>query len=81
VNVRYSNPEVISKIRTINQDGDDIDISDKVCGFGVVIHDARKVPILQLDIRDFTKGKNLIVEIELSEAIQAISLATLNRDS
>lgn len=81
MNIRYSNPEVISKIRTINQDGDDIDISDKVCGFGVFTHEARKVPVLQLDIRDFKKGKNLIVEIELSEAIQAISHATLHKDS
>lgn len=81
MNVRYSNPEVIATIRTVNQDGDDVSQSDHVCGFGVFSAGGDSTPILQLDIRDFKKGNNLIVEIELSEAIQAISHATLHKDS
>lgn len=81
MNIRYKNPEVIARIRTVNPDVDDIDVRDKVVAFDVVLHGPGQTPILQLDIREFGKNRNLIVEIELSEAVLAISHATVNKEA
>lgn len=80
MNIRYKNPEVIAAVRIATEDGDDRMLGDKVCGFGVITEGADNTPVLQIDIRNFRGSKNLVFEIELSEAIQAISAATLNKE-
>jgi hypothetical protein len=73
------NPEVIATLRSVNSHGDDAVIGDKVAGFGV-LQDEKGHGLLQLDVRNFKGGANLVIEIDLAEAVAAISLATLNAD-
>lgn len=72
-------PELISTIRRVSTDGDDQIIGDRVTGIQVYAPDD-KPAIVQIDVRDFKNADNLIVEIELSEFVSALSLATLNTE-
>ncbi len=81
MNSKYQNcPELIASVREITSHGDDVDIGDRVTGIRVRIEGTNKPAIAQLDVRDLRKNINLIIEIELSELVSALSLATLNAD-
>jgi hypothetical protein len=71
-------PEVIADVRTIDGNGNQGYLGDKVVGVQVNVTRS-KTGVVQLDIRDFRNG-NLVVEIELYELVAAISMATLNAD-
>lgn len=81
MNTRYKDcPEIISTLREINSEGDDLGVGDRVMGVQVRIEGKEKPAIVQLDVRNFKKQNNLILEVELSELVAAISVATLNAD-
>lgn len=81
MNIKYKDcPEVISTVREITDKGNDLPIGDKVTGIQVRIEGKNKPAVAQLDVRDFKKQSSLVVEIELSELMAALSLATLNAD-
>lgn len=81
MNTRYKvNPELISSVRTVSESGDDNRIGDKVTGIQVVCDKQSPNGLVQIDVRDFKKGVNLIVEIELQELAGALALATLNAE-
>lgn len=77
MNQRYNeNPEIIASLGKASGDGEDYNTSDRVCGISVT--QSSGVNVVQIDIRDFSKKTNLIVEIELLELVQAIALAAAN---
>ena len=81
MNIKYKDcPELISTIREVTSDGDDLPMGDRVTGIQVRVEGKNKPAVAQLDVRDFNKRRSLIVEIELSELMAALSLATLNAD-
>lgn len=73
-------PEVIAEVRTITGEEDEF-VGDKVTGIQVRV-DEDSAPTVQIDVRDFNskKSQNIILEIELSELVAAISVATLNAE-
>jgi len=76
MNSRFSDtPEVIATI-TVTKNGDDDMLGDFVCG--VSVKNFNGSAVATIDIREFRKAGNLACEIELSELVAALSLATLN---
>lgn len=73
-------PEVIGYLRKIDTDGNEIPIGDKVVGIQVNQDKSTPAGIVQIDIREFTRNANLIIEIELPELVAAISCASLNAE-
>lgn len=81
MNSKYKEcPEVISTLREITSEGDDCPIGDRVTGIQVRVEGKNKPAQVQLDIRNFKKRSSLVVEIELTELVAALSLSTLNAD-
>ncbi len=81
MNTKYrNNPELIARLRTVNRVGDDIDLGEKVTGIQILQNDQNPNGVAQIDVHDFKRGVNLLVEIELCELSAAISLATLNAE-
>lgn len=81
MNSKYEGqPELISQLRTVNKDGEDNPLGDKVTSIQILQDKQNRNGLVQLDVRDFKKGVNLIVEIELPELVAAISMATLNSE-
>ena len=81
MNSKYkSNPEVIGTLKSINEDGDDTHLGDKVVGIQVQQNRQNRDGLVQFDVRGFKGSTNLILEIELSELVAALSLATMNAD-
>lgn len=79
MNSRYKKtPEVIASVKTIDKSGDESFIGDLVAGIQVVTSD--DTAIAQLDLRSAKTGNNTVIEIELSELVAAISLATLHSE-
>lgn len=78
MNSKYKNcPEIIAEVREVTSDGDEKHFGDKVLGIQVRVSEG--VPaIVQFDIRSIRGSNNLIVGVELSELVSALSLATLN---
>jgi len=81
VNTKHRNsPELIAQLRTVNQEGDDNSLGDKVTSIQILQNKQNPNGLVQIDVRDFKRGVNLIVEIELPELSAALSLATLNAE-
>lgn len=81
MNTKYrNNPELIAQLRTVSQDGDENHLGDKVTSIQILQNKRNPDGLAQIDVRDFKRGVNLIVEIELPELSAAISLATLNAE-
>lgn len=81
MNAKYANcPEVISTVKEITKDGSDNLIGDKVTGIQVQVDEKEKPAYVQIYIRDLKKGSSMVVEIELSELVSALSLASLNAE-
>ncbi len=81
MNIKYQDcPEIISTIREVTPEGDDLPMGDRVTGIQVRVEGKNKPAVAQLDLRDFKKRSSLVVEIELAELMAALSLATLNAD-
>jgi hypothetical protein len=77
MNSKYkSSPELIAAFRTVDHDGEEKRSGDKVVG--VMCQDAKTTPIIQLDIREFSKNHNLIIEIEAAELMAALTQAMIN---
>jgi hypothetical protein len=81
MNIKYNDcPELISTIREVTPEGDDVPMGDRVTGIQVRVEGKNKPAIAQMDIRDYKKRSSLVIEIELSELMAALSVATLNAD-
>ncbi len=82
--MRYlESPEIISHVRTVNSEGDDFHIGDRVLGVQVKMDDGiSRDGTVQLDLRDFDRKRqdNLVIEVSLPDLMAAITTATLNRD-
>ena len=76
-----NNPEVIATLETIDKDGDDHYIGDKIIGIQVRQSGRERDGMVDLDIRDFNKrGDNLIVRIPYPELMAALACAALNAE-
>ena len=75
-----STPELVATCRTVNTDGNDNYIGDKLVGIQIEPRKAGETAVVQIDIRDFRAKTNLVVEIELAELVAAISQATLHAE-
>jgi len=78
-----NNPEVIANARNVNADGDELFHGDKVCGIQAYSPKwQKKWPngCVQLDLREFTKNANLVIEFDAEQLMQAITRVMLNRD-
>lgn len=73
-----SNPELIASLRIVDKDANDQSVGDKITGIQVMQDDGHPDGYVQIDVRDFRRGDNLVIEIELPELMSALSLATLN---
>lgn len=81
MNSKYKDcPELIATVREVTSEGEDLPIGDRVTGIHVRVKGKNKPAVAQLDVRDFRKRSSIVVEIELSELMAALSLATLNAD-
>lgn len=81
MNTKYkTRPELISRVRTVTENGDDKPIGDKVTGIQIQCDKQNPNGLVQIDVREFKGSDNLIVEIELPELIAALSMATLNAE-
>lgn len=81
MNSKYENcPELIATIREVTCDGQDLLIGDRVTGIQVRVAGKNKPAVVQLDVREFRKQSSIVVEIELSELMSALSMATLNAE-
>jgi hypothetical protein len=81
MNAKYKTcPEIIAQLRTVNRDGEDNQLGDKVTGIQVKQDKNNDGGLVQIDVRDFKRGENLVVEIELPELMAALAMATLNAD-
>ena len=81
MNTKYkNNPELIAQLRTVNQDGEDAPIGDKVTSIQVIQNKQNSAGLVQIDVRDFKRNTNLIIEIELPELSAAVAMATLNAE-
>lgn len=81
MNAKYANcTEVISTVKEITKDGSDNLIGDKVTGIQVQVDEKEKPAYVQIYILDLKKGSSMVVEIELSELVSALSLASLNAE-
>ena len=78
--MRSNNPEVIGSVRKVTEAGDDICLGDRVVGIQVMKKESGAA-LVQLDVRQFGKNVNLIVEIELPEIVTALSVATLHAET
>lgn len=79
----YKTPEILAQVRTVNQDGEDSHLGDKVLGVQVLFDDDRhREGTAQLDLRGYARkgNENLIVEVPLSDLMAALTTAALNRD-
>jgi len=83
MNTKYeATPEVIATVRTIGEDKD-YSIGDVVAGVSIQSENGKavaQIDLRNLDLRQSKDADHLIIEIELSEIIAAISFATLNAD-
>ena len=73
-------PELIANVREVTSEGDGMTIGDRVTGIQVRVEGKDMPAVAQIDVRDFRKRSSLVVEIELSELMAALSLATLNAE-
>ena len=81
MNTKYSgSPELIARVRLNNLDGEDVYAESRITGIQVMQYKQSLAGIVQIDVRDFKKGTNLIVEMELPELMAALSVATLNAE-
>lgn len=81
MNAKYpNNPELIATLRAIDGNGDEDYLGDKLIGVQVQQDKRNRNGLVQIDVRDFKRGTNLIIEIELPELAAALSLATLNAE-
>jgi hypothetical protein len=81
MNTKYkSNPELIAQLRTVDPDGADSHIGDRVAGIQVQQDKNNVAGLVQIDVHDFKRNENLVIEIELPELMAALSLATLNAE-
>lgn len=80
--MRYPNcPEVIATVETVDADGNDSLIGDRVLGIQVRQSSGDRDGIVDLDLREFgPKHLNLVIRIGLPELMVALSCATLNAD-
>lgn len=72
---------MIGNVELMDEEGDETYCGDKVVG--VRVYSSNQVGMVELDVRDFKEGKkavNLLIRIELSELVAAISHATFNAD-
>jgi hypothetical protein len=78
MNSRFSNaPEVIGTVSEIIGD-DEKTYGDKVIGVSVRV--VNGVAVAKLDVRELKRSHWIEIEIELSELVAAVSLATLNAE-
>jgi hypothetical protein len=75
-----SNPEIIATVRAITKEGDDTHKGDFVAGIQVMSKEEGRQAIVQIDLRNYSKQANLIIEVELHELVSALSMATLNSE-
>ena len=81
MNTKYPGaPELIVTPKAINSDGDESYYDSKIASIQVISSKDYPSAIAQLDIHDFKKRENLIIEIELHELVSALSFATLNAE-
>ena len=81
MNTKYrSAPEVIASLRTVDELGNDNPIGDKVTGVSVSRNEQNGDGVVIIDVREFKRGSNLLIEIELQELSAALAMATLNSD-
>lgn len=74
-------PEIITDVRTIDEEGNEKTRNDLVCGVSVKTEgNSTKTAIVSLDVRGWAKNTNLMLKFELSELVSAISQATLYAD-
>ncbi len=82
--MRYlETPEIISHVRTVDSNGDDGHIGDRILGVHVNMDDSlSREGTVQLDLRDFDpkKRESLVIEISLPDLMAALTTATLHRD-
>lgn len=71
-------PEIIARLRTVSECGVDDYLGGKIVGVQVQQDKHNAAGIVQIDVRNFKRDTNLILEIELPELAAAISMATLN---
>jgi hypothetical protein len=81
MNKKYkAQPEVISSIRYVNQNGDERIVGDRVTSLAAYQTKTQPDGYLQIDIRGMGRNENMLIEIELHELVAALSLATLNAE-
>jgi hypothetical protein len=79
MNARFKNtPEVIASVSTVDSNGNDTDVGDKVTG--VMVRNSNGTPVVQLDIRNYKKDSNLTVEIEAAELMAALTQALVHAE-
>ena len=72
-------PEIISNLRTVDGEGEDTYHGDRILAVEVKQdNDVNSDGTVELDIRDFKRGQNLIVKLDLLDLQEALALATLN---
>lgn len=63
MNTRYKNsPEFIAQLRTVNQDGEDRLLGDKVTSIQIMQTKLNPTGLAQIDVRDFKRGLNDVTE-------------------
>lgn len=78
MNTRYTKtPEIIGTVTTIDKNGNDEYVGDRVVGISAKKSE-RGVGSISLDIRDIEKESCIQVSVELTEILSAIGQATLN---
>lgn len=86
MNTKYPQaPEVVAAVRSVVS-SDDSSFLCTVCGVQVMKSEKSnqsatlQIDLRNLDIRQLKRIENLIIEIDLADAVAAISLATLNAE-
>lgn len=70
----YDNPEVVAQVRTVDAEGEDHTVGDRVTGVKVLFDDdAHREGTVQIDVRDFDQKKqtSLILEMPLTDLMAA----------
>ncbi len=76
-----NNPEVIATIETIDTNGNDNRLGDRIVGVQVRTDKQWVDGVVDLDVREFDRKRgNLVLRIALPELMAALSRATLNAD-
>ncbi len=76
-----NNPEVIATIETIDVEGNDAQIGDRVVGIQVRTDRQWTTGVVEIDVREFDRRRgNLVLRIALPQLMAALSQATLHAD-